>query len=109
MADKTTALMVYCTCPDSDSAMALARAAVGARLAACVNRLDAVTSVFYWDDALAEDTECLLIAKTDTEHYPALETLWSGLHPYELPEIIAVPIACGSKAYLQWISTSLSD
>lgn len=100
--------MVYCTCPDRDSATALAEAAVAARLAACVNLLDGVRSVFLWQGNIDRADEVLLIAKTTAAGFSALEALWRARHPYELPEIVAVPLVTGSAAYLQWIHDSVT-
>lgn len=102
------ALMVYCTCPDTDSASRLAEAAVNASLAACVSQLDGVTSVFKWAGELAREKEILLIAKTTPAAVPALTALWQEQHPYELPEIVAVPIEYGSEPYLAWIESALA-
>lgn len=105
---KVTALMVFCTCPDKETAATLAEAAVSARVAACVNVLDGVGSVFAWDGHIDRANEVLLVAKTTESRYDALEQLWLSRHPYELPEIIAVPLAKGLAAYLQWITDSVT-
>ena len=97
------ALTALCTCPDRDTARTLARAAVSAGLAACVNIVEGVVSVYAWQGEINEDAELLLVAKTTESAYPELERLWQGQHPYELPEIIAVPISTGLDAYLAWI------
>lgn len=101
-------LIVFCTCPDRATAERLARGAVTRGLAACVNLLSGVTSIYTWAGALESAEEILLVAKTSESAYGALETLWLAEHPYELPEIIAVPVATGLPAYLQWISDSVS-
>lgn len=97
------ALVVYCTCPDRDTATALADRAVQDSLAACVNVVAGVTSVYRWKGAIEHDNEVLLIAKTSGAAYPALEAAWRDAHPYELPEIIAVPITKSLPGYLAWI------
>ena len=108
MTASPAALLVLCTCPDKDCAERLAEAAVTRRLAACVNVMPGLSSLFTWQGALDRADEVMLVAKTTPAAYPALEELWRELHPYELPEVIGVPIAVGSKAYLQWISDAVT-
>ena len=102
------ALMVYCTCPDADTAALLADAAVAESLAACVNQIEGVVSVFQWQGKVERENEVLLIAKTTAARYAALEARWQALHPYELPEVIAVPIDTGSEPYLKWLRSSVT-
>jgi periplasmic divalent cation tolerance protein len=97
-------LVVFCTCPSRETALELARAAVEAQAAACVNVLPGLTSVYRWQEAIHEDAEVLLVAKTTRARYPELEAVLRARHPYELPEVIAVPVAMGSPAYLQWLA-----
>lgn len=108
MTASSVALVVLCTVPDRDTATRLAAAAVTQRLAACVNLLPGVESVFLWNGVLERAQEILLVAKTTRAAYSALEQLWRDEHPYELPEVIAVPIGFGSEAYLQWINRAVS-
>lgn len=108
MTASSTAIVVLCTVPDRETAIRLAQAAVTQRLAACVNVLPGAESIYLWEGALEHATELLLVAKTTTAAYAALEQLWLSEHPYELPELIAVPIACGLEAYLQWINHAVS-
>lgn len=103
-----TAIVVLCTVPDRETATRLAEAAVAQRLAACVTMLPGAESVYLWEGALERAREIQLVAKTTTAAYAALEQLWRSEHPYELPEVIAVPIASGLEAYLQWISHAVS-
>ena len=103
-----TALVVLCTVPERETANRLAEAAVTQRLAACVTILPGAESIYLWEGALERTQELLLVAKTTTAAYAALEQLWLSEHPYELPELIAVPIACGLEAYLQWINHAVS-
>lgn len=95
--------LVFNTCPDLDCARALAQRLVQEHLAACVNIVPAVHSVYQWQGALQQEAECLLLIKTSAERYPALEQTLRQHHPYELPEIIAVPLDAGLPAYLHWI------
>ena len=98
-------LLVFITCP-SAAADALASALVEQRLAACVNVMPAGRSVYRWQGAVERADETLLIAKTSQARYAELETEVRRRHPYELPEIVAVHLACGLPAYLQWIHDS---
>lgn len=99
--------VVLCTVPDTDTAETIATTLVTEKLAACVNIVPAITSVYRWKGAVESDTECLLLIKTDAQTWPAIESRILTLHPYELPEIIAVPIQTGQQDYLQWITDSL--
>jgi periplasmic divalent cation tolerance protein len=105
---ETSPLIVLCTCPDRTTADVLAAAAVDGRVAACVNIVEGVTSLYLWRGAREQASEVLLIAKTTSGAYAALERLWRARHPYELPEIVAVPIATGSAPYLAWIDAAVA-
>ena len=96
-------LLVLCTCPDQEVAESLATGLVEAGLAACVNRVPGVVSIYKWQDKLEKDAEELLLIKTTADAWDKLEAEIRRLHPYELPEIIAVPISAGSHKYLNWI------
>lgn len=97
-------LLVITNCPDEASANAIALAVVEARLAACVNILPRVQSVYRWQGAVESTSEIPLLIKTTAANYPALEKTIAGLHPYTVPEIIALPIAQGLPAYLNWVA-----
>lgn len=97
-------LLVITNCPDEASANAIALAVVEARLAACVNILPRVQSVYRWQGAVESTSEIPLLIKTTATNYPALEKTIAGLHPYTVPEIIALPIAQGLPAYLNWVA-----
>ncbi|MFC5742684.1 divalent-cation tolerance protein CutA [Dyella tabacisoli] len=101
-----TVLLCYCTCPDAASAQMLADALVGESLAACVNQLTGVVSTYRWQGAVTTDSEILLLIKTTAARFEALKTRLLQLHPYELPELIAVPVERGHTAYLDWVRAS---
>ena len=102
-------LIVYCTCPDRETADNLAAALVSGGLAACVNILHGVESVYRWQGKIERENEILLLIKSDTAHFGALEDTISNLHPYEVPEILAVPVEAGHQPYLEWIDQCLED
>jgi periplasmic divalent cation tolerance protein len=95
--------LVLSTCPSAAVAKRLARRLVEERLAACVNILPLAQSIYRWRGKVESAREWLLIIKSRRTVYPRLEARLRELHPYELPEIIAVPIARGLAAYLAWI------
>lgn len=96
-------LLVLTTLPDAASAGRIAEMLVGERLAACVNILPPARSVYRWQGVLEQAEETPLLIKTTAARYPALESRLRQEHPYELPEILAVPIAHGLPAYLGWV------
>lgn len=97
-------LLVMSNLPDRASARALARALVDARLAACVNVVPGVESVYRWRGAVEQSDEVTLLIKTTRRHYPQLQQAIIAGHPYDLPEVIALPLADGHPAYLHWVS-----
>jgi periplasmic divalent cation tolerance protein len=103
----TDALVVLCTAPDPDRAGALARTLVEERLAACVNIIGPVRSIYSWQGQLCDEAEVLCVIKTDGEHFEALRTRLVALHPYEVPEVIALPVEKGHPPYLEWLAGSL--
>ena len=99
-----TTLIVITNCPDEETANHIALAVVEARLAACVNILPRVQSIYRWQGAVESAVEVPLLIKTTTATYPALEAAIRERHPYEVPEIIALPISAGLPAYLNWVA-----
>lgn len=99
-------LLVLCTCPDRTAAERIAEIVVGERLAACVNIVPGLTSIYRWEGQIQRDAEWLLLIKTRQAVYPPLEARIRELHPYQVPEIIALPIQVGAAAYLDWIAAS---
>ena len=100
-------LIVLCTCPDNDSANQIARHLVQEKLAACVNILPGLTSVYHWQGKVESSTEVQLIVKTEAVKFDTLSEQINQLHPYDVPEIIALNIQQGDSNYLNWISESL--
>lgn len=99
-----TTLVCFCTCPDADSARRIANALVHERLAACVNIMPGVQSVYRWEGAIECDDEVLLLIKTVQDRLEALQSRVVALHPAELPELVAVEVAGGLAAYLDWVT-----
>ena len=96
--------IVLTTCPDGDCAERIARALVEEGLAACVNILPPTRSIYRWKGKIEDATEQLLVIKSTLARFPAIRDRLRALHPYELPEIIAVPIADGLPEYLAWLN-----
>ncbi len=100
----TDTLIVLTNLPDAASATSLAERLVSGRLAACVNILAPCTSVYRWRGEVETASEIPLLIKTTTARYAALEEAIRSHHPYELPEIVALPVASGLAAYLGWVA-----
>ena len=96
-------LIVLTNCPDAEVADRIARTLVEQKLAACVNRLPAVDSVYRWQGAVERAVEVPLLIKTTRERLPEVQKAIRALHPYEVPEIIAIPVVAGLPAYLRWV------
>lgn len=99
-----TPLLVFTNLPDLSQAEALASTLIEAQLAACVNILAPCRSVYRWNDAIEQTEEIPVLIKTTNAAYPALEAAIRAQHPYELPEIIAIPVARGLPDYLAWVT-----
>jgi periplasmic divalent cation tolerance protein len=97
-------LLVLSNLPDRASADRVAQALVERRLAACVNVLAPCRSVYRWQGAVESAEEHPLLVKTTSDRYAAVEEAIRALHPYELPEIVAVPLSAGLPGYLQWVA-----
>ncbi|PTR06547.1 divalent cation tolerance protein [Nitrosospira sp. Nsp5] len=104
-------ILIITHLPDKERAMALAHRLIEERLAACVNVMADCTSVYRWQGKNETASEVPVLIKTLAQHYARLEQLIMSMHPYELPEIIAVPVTNGLPAYLKWIAdeTLVSD
>ena len=100
---------VYMTCADKNEARKIGRALVESRLAACVNIIDQMESLYWWDGAVQNDHETALIAKTTIEKVPQLKKQVTSLHSYECPCIISLPVDDGHAPYLDWIRSQVSS
>jgi len=94
---------VFVTVPSLEVGKKIAHALVSNKVAACVNIVPQITSVYEWEGKIEEDSELLLMIKTQSQHFEDLEKLVKANHPYTVPEIIGVPIEQGSQPYLDWI------
>jgi len=108
MSEQPDVRVVFITAPNLECAESLARALVEERLAACVNVVPGVRSFYRWEGEVQNDPEVLLIAKTSADRCSALATRVDELHPYDLPEVLELPAAGGSRAYLDWVRTESS-
>ena len=101
--------LVICNFPHTANAQLIAETLLKAQLCACVNVLPKVESWYIWEGKLEHANEVTLLIKTTANHYLALEQLIKSLHPYQIPEIIALDVAAGYQQYLKWISTALAS
>lgn len=97
-------IIVLCTTNSKDSAKQIAKTLVSGRFAACVNLVDKIDSIYSWKGEIVEDSEVLMIIKTQKALFEKLKNKIEKIHPYETPEIISFDISEGSKPYLDWIS-----
>ena len=102
------ALLVLSNAPNEEVAEQLARSIIDRRLAACVNILPAMRSIYRWEGVVEEAPEIAMQIKTTSAHYDELEAFIKAAHPYAVPEIIAIPIVDGLPAYLDWIEQETS-
>ena len=101
--------LILTTCPDDDSAEQLATALVEGRLAACVNIVPGIRSIYRWQGEIVKDGEVLLVIKSRSEHFAQLKEAILQRHPYELPEVIVVSVSDGHMPYLAWIDNQLEQ
>lgn len=106
--DAADARVVLVAAPDADTARALARTLVEERLAACGNVIPGVVSVYRWQGAVQEQGEALLVLKTSREAVERLSARVAELHPYEVPEVLALDVDYGNRPYLEWLGDSLA-
>jgi len=95
--------VVLVTAPDAETGAGLGRALVAERLVACVNLVPRVRSIYRWEGQVEEDEEVLLVIKTRADRLAALRERVVALHPYDVPEVVALPVVGGSDAYLDWV------
>jgi len=103
----TDVRVVLVSGPDRETMRALCRALVEERLVACANLVDGATSVYRWEGSIEETGECLAILKTTEPRLAALEARVLALHPYEVPELVILPVSGGSASYLDWVRDAL--
>jgi periplasmic divalent cation tolerance protein len=103
----TDKIVVLSTCATEADAERLARALVEGRLAACVNVVPGVRSFYHWKGEIVSGVEFLLIVKTSRDLFPALGAEMEKLHPYEVPELLALPVVAGAENYLSWFQANL--
>jgi periplasmic divalent cation tolerance protein len=103
----TGALVVLVTAPSEAKARELGRRLVDERLAACANVVPGITSIFEWEGQREETSEALLLIKTRAERYAALQQRVLELHPYSVPEVLALAVQAGAPAYLRWVHDSV--
>ena len=99
--------VIYITVGNFDEAKTIGRKLLEERLVACVNLIDGMQSMYWWNDTLQEDREVVLIAKTTGARVPAVIERVKALHSYEIPCIVSLPIAAGNPAFLDWIETEV--
>jgi periplasmic divalent cation tolerance protein len=102
-------IVVFLTAANGEEATRLADLLIGAHLAACVQILPEMESVYRWQGKIERQSEILLIVKTSAAKFAELEREVRALHSYETPEIIAIPLVAGSTPYLQWLTASLES
>jgi periplasmic divalent cation tolerance protein len=102
-------IVALSTCPDEATARRLAQTLVSERLATCVNRLPGVISTYFWDGRLQDDAEILLIIKSTAARQAELVARLQALHPYELPELVVLPVTGGNERYLQWVRSGVGE
>lgn len=95
--------IVYCTCPDHATAEKIATQLVKEKLAACINIIPHLTSIYHWKGEVKKGNEVLMMIKTHTDKMTLLEETIIGLHPYDFPELISINIESGNRAYLEWV------
>lgn len=101
--------VAFSTAPDAETAARIARALVEERLAACVNLVPGVRSIYRWRDRVEDEAEVLLVIKTRAERVEALGERLRALHPYEVPELVALPVAAGLAPYLEWVAAEAAS
>lgn len=104
----TDSIVILVTAGSETEAETIAKALVEERLAACINILNPIRSIYRWEGKIADDREWLLVIKTQAERFAAVEEKVKALHSYQVPEVIALPILQGSEPYLHWLTEESS-
>jgi periplasmic divalent cation tolerance protein len=99
----STITLNLCTCPDQAVAERIAASLLEGKLAACVNILPGIVSMYRWQGEIARDAEVLLLIKTSAERRDAMQQALRDMHPYEVPEIISLPVTAGHQPYIDWV------
>jgi periplasmic divalent cation tolerance protein len=101
-------VVVLVTAPSQEVAESLVTRLVEERLAACGNIVPGMTSIYWWDGAVQRDTEVLIVFKTEQAAAPRLRARVQGLHPYDTPESLVLPVVAGLERYLKWVAASVT-
>lgn len=105
----SSCIVVYCTVPTKQDAKSIAKILLTQRLAACINIVDKVQSIFSWHDEICEEKELLMMIKTKSTLFDRVKQAIKLTHPYNIPEIIALPIEQADSEYLEWINTETAN
>ena len=100
-------IQVMTTVDERETAAEISRYVVEERLASCVQQIGPITSTYWWDDGIEEAEEWLCLMKTRVDQYEELEAVLESIHPYEVPEIIAMDVSNGNRSYLNWIDAEV--
>jgi periplasmic divalent cation tolerance protein len=106
---KTETIIVFVTVPGPREGSRISKAILTSRLAACVNVIPGIQSMYQWKGRIVREKEAMLIIKTTRVGYRKLEQKIKLLHPYKVPEVIAIPIICGSSQYIEWVKREVPD
>ncbi|MDO9119766.1 MAG: divalent-cation tolerance protein CutA [Nitrospira sp.] len=106
---KSEIIVVFVTVPGLKEGSRISRAVLTSRLAACVNVIPGIRSMYQWKGKLVQEKEAMLVMKTTRLRYRKLEQKIKQLHPYELPEVIAIPLICGSSQYTEWVTREVAN
>ncbi len=105
----SSCIVIYCTVPTKQDAKSIAKILLTQRLAACINIVDKIQSIFSWHDEICEEKELLMMIKTKSTLFDRVRQAIKLTHPYNIPEIIAIPIEQADSEYLEWINTETID
>lgn len=105
----SSCIVIYCTVPTKQDAKSIAKILLTQRLAACINIMDKVQSIFSWHDEICEEKELLMMIKTKSTLFDRVKQAIKLTHPYNIPEIIALPIEQADSEYLEWINTETTN